>query len=132
LVLLGNAAVSWNSRAQKSIALSFTEAEYMSLSDAYRQLVWIHSLLSEIWISIHYIPLCGDNQGSIFIASNAVQEKWTKHIDIRYHYIWEVVETGKVKLAFVQIDQNLADMFTKNLSRDKFLSCRSTLEISFE
>ena len=81
LVLLGDAAVSWNSRAQKSIALSSTEAEYMSLSDASRQLVWIHSLLSEIGMTIRYIPLCGDNQGSIFIASNAVQEKRTKHID---------------------------------------------------
>jgi hypothetical protein len=132
LVLLGNAAVSWNSRAQKSIALSSTEAEYMSLSDACRQLVWIHFLLSEIQISIHYIPLCRDNQGSIFIASNAVQEKQTKHIDICYHYIWEVVETSKVKLAFIQIDQNLVNMFIKNLSRDKFLYCRSTLGISFE
>ena len=132
LVLLGNAAVSWNSRAQKSIALSSTEAEYMLLSDACRQLVWIHSLMSEIGMKIRHIPLCGDNQGSIFIASNAVQEKRTKHIDIRYHYIREVVESGKVKLAFVQTDQNLADMFTKNLSRDKFLYCRSTLGMCFE
>jgi hypothetical protein len=132
LILLGNTAVSWNSRAQKSIALSSTEVEYMSLLDACRQLVWIHSLLSEIWIFIRYIPLCGDNQGSIFIASNAVQEKQTKHIDICFHYIREVVESGKVKLAFVQTDQNPADMFTKNLSRDKFLNCRSTLGISFD
>jgi hypothetical protein len=81
---------------------------------------------------IRFIPLCGDNQGSIFIASNPVQEKRTKHIDIRYHYIREVVESGKVKLYFVQTDQNPADMFTKNLSRDKFLYCRSTLGLSFE
>ena len=104
----------------------------MSLSDACRQLVWMHSLLSEMRISIRFIPLCGDNQGSIFIASNAVQEKRTKHIDICYHYIREVVESGKVKLYFVQTDENPVDMFTKNLSRDKFLYCRSTLGIAFE
>lgn len=132
LVLIGGAAVSWNSRAQKTRALSSTEAEYMSLSDACRQLVWMHSLLSEMRIHIRSIPLCGDNQGAIFIASNAVQEKRTKHIDIRYHYIREVVESGKVKLYFVQTEENLADMFTKNLSRDKFLYCRSTLGISFK
>jgi hypothetical protein len=95
LVLIGGAAVSWNSRAQKTRALSSTEAEYMSLSDACRQLVWVHSLLSEMRLHIRSIPLCGDNQGAIFIASNAVQEKRTKHIDIRYHYIREVVESGK-------------------------------------
>ena len=132
LVLLAGTAVSWNSRAQKTRALSSTEAEYMSLSDACRQVVWIHSLLSEIHINLRHIPLYGDNQGSIFIASNAVQEKRTKHIDIRYHYIREVVESGKVKLYFVQTDQNPADMFTKNLSRDKFLYCRSMLGITFE
>jgi hypothetical protein len=132
LVLIGGAAVSWNSRAQKTRALSSTEAEYMSLSDACRQLVWVHSLLSEMRLYIRSIPLCGDNQGAIFIASNAVQEKRTKHIDIRYHYIREVVESGKVKLYFVQTEENPADMFTKNLSRDKFLYCRSTLGISFE
>ena len=92
----------------------------------------IDTLSFERNVVIHFIPLCRDNQGSIFIASNAVQEKWTKHIDIHYHYIREVVESGKVKLFFVQTDQNLADMFTKNLSRDKFLYCRSTLGITFE
>jgi len=104
----------------------------MALSDICRQLVWIQNLFGELRINLRSIPLCGDNQGSIFIASNAVQEKQTKHIDIRYHYIREVVESGKVKLYFVETDKNYADIFTKNLSRDKYLKCRSTLGISFE
>jgi len=104
----------------------------MALSDTCRQLVWIQNLFGELCINLRSIPLCGDNQGSIFIASNAVQEKQTKHIDIRYHYIREVVESGKVKLYFVKTAENYADIFTKNLSRDKYLKCRSTLGISFE
>jgi transposase InsO family protein len=87
LVKLANGVFCWNSRAQKSIALSSTEAEYMSLADTSRQLVWIRSLFEEIGIILAPIPLCGDNQGSIFLASNPVQEKRIKHIDIRYHYI---------------------------------------------
>jgi hypothetical protein len=132
LVLLGGTAVSWNSRAQKTCVLSSTKAEYMALSDACRQLVWMCSLLWEMRIFIYDIPLCGDNQGSIFLASNTVQEKRTKHIDLCCHYIREVVDQCKVKIYFVPMDQNPADMFTKNLTRDKFLYCRSTLGIHFE
>ena len=103
----------------------------MSLSDTSRQLAWIHSLMSEIAIPIKSIPLCGDNQGAIFNASNPITEKRTKHMDIRYHYIREVVERGKVHLLFVKTEDNPADMLTKNLVRDKFLKCWGALGISF-
>jgi hypothetical protein len=132
LLFLGGAAISWVSRAQKTIALSSTEAEYMSLSDASRQLLWVHSLMNEIGIPITTIPLCGDNQGAIFIASNPITEKRTKHMDIRYHFIREVVDSGKVKLLFVSSEENPADMLTKNLTWDKFLRCRLRLGISFK
>jgi len=131
LVFLAGAVTSWLSRAQKTVALSSTEAEYMSLSDTTRQLVWIHSLMGELRMPITYIPLCGDNQGAIFNATNAVTEKRTKHMDIRFHYIREVVEQGKVRLYFVKTDDNPADMLTKNLARDKFLHCRGQLGIAF-
>jgi len=132
LVLLGGSAISWNSRVQKMIALSSTEAEYMSLSDTCRQLVWMHSFFKELGMPIKgAIPLCGDNQGAIFNASNPVQEKRTKHIDIRFHFIQEKVSEGEVSVHFVPTDQNPADMFTKNLARDNFLRCRSQLGITF-
>jgi Reverse transcriptase (RNA-dependent DNA polymerase) len=131
LVLLSGTAISWNSRAQKTIALSSTEAEYMSLSDTCRQLIWMRSFLKELGMPVGAIPLCGDNQGAIFNASNPVQEKRTKHIDIRFHYIREKVSDGEVTLHFVTTDQNPADMFTKNLARDNFLRCRSHLGITF-
>ena len=131
IIFIGGAAVSWNSRAQKTVALSSTEAEYMALSDTCRQLVWIRNLFAEMKIQLTALPLCRDNQGAIFITSNAVQEQRTKHIDIRYHYIREVVEDGKVKLYFVKSADNYADIFTKNLDRVKYLKCRSTLGILF-
>ena len=91
LVKLANGVFCWNSRVQKSIALSSTEAEYMSLSDMSRQLVWICSLFEELGIQSMPIPLCGDNQGSIFLASNPVQERRIKHIDLHYHYIRKII-----------------------------------------
>jgi len=104
----------------------------MSLSDTTCQLVWIHSLMGELRMPITYIPLCGDNQGAIFNATNTVTEKCTKHMDIHFHYIREVVEQGKVCLYFVKTDDNPADMLTKNLARDKFLNCWGQLGIAFQ
>jgi hypothetical protein len=89
---------SWASHAQKTVALSSTEAEYMALSDCSRQVVWIRSLLSELGYNLKPIPICGDNQGSIFMATNPITEKRSKHIDIRYHYIREVIFQKKVEI----------------------------------
>jgi transposase InsO family protein len=127
MVKLADGIFSWNSRAQRTVALSSTEAEYMSLSDTSRQLVWIKALLSELDIDMGPVPLCGDNQGSIFMASNPVQERRIKHIDIRYHYIREVVQRREVDLYFISGAENPADMFTKNLGRIKFTQFRGTL-----
>jgi len=131
LVKLGGAAVSWTSKAQKTVVLLSTEAEYMSLSDTSRQLVWTRSLMQETGFKLSPLPLCRDNQGAIFIASNAVQEKRTKHIDICYHYIREVVKQGQVELFFIPTEENPADMFTKIFAWDKFQSYRSQLGIRF-
>jgi len=131
LVKLANGIFCWNSRAQKSIALSSTEAEYMSLCDTSRQLVWIHSLLSELGINLAPIPLCGDNQGSIFLSSNPVQEKRIKHIDLRHHYIREVIRDKKIELFFIEGAENPTDLFTKNLGRIKFLKFREQLGLEF-
>jgi hypothetical protein len=103
----------------------------MSLSDTSCQLVWVRNLFSELGIELAPILLFGDNQGSIFIASNPVQEKRSKHIDLRYHYIRDVVQDGKVELFFVEGTQNLADMFTKNLGRVKFLKFQEQLGLKF-
>ena len=131
MVKLAGAIFSWNSRAQKTVALSSTEAEYMSLSDTSRQLLWIKSLMSELGIDLSPIPLFGDNQGSIFLASNPVQEKRIKHIDLRYHFIRNVVQNKQVELFFIEGASNPADLFTKNLGRVKFQKVREQLGLEF-
>jgi len=118
---LARSSVSWLSQAQKTVALSSTETEYMVISDCCRQAMWITNLFREIGFPVLPITICGDNQGSLFIGSNPVQEKQTKHIDIHYHYIWECIEDNKVSVVFVPGNDNPADMFTKNLDRLKFV-----------
>ena len=130
-ITLAGGAISWVSRAQKTVALSSTEAEYMALSDCSRQVVWMHTLLGELGYNLKPIPICGDNQGSIFIASNPVTEKRSKHIDIRFHYIREVIERGLAEVYFVDGDNNPADLLTKNLGSVKFLSFRPHYGLHF-
>lgn len=128
---LADASICWQSHAQKTIALSSTEAEYMALSDCSRQAMWIKSLLRELGIPMKAFPIYGDNQGSIFISSNPVQERRTKHIDIRYHYVRELVESKEIEILFVDGNNNPADMFTKNLGHVKFLKFREHLGLEF-
>jgi hypothetical protein len=130
-VKLAGGPISWTSRAQKTIALSSTEAEYMALSDCSRQVVWMHTLMGELGYTLTAVPICGDNQGSIFIASNPVTEKRSKHIDICYHYVREVVNHGLVKIYFIDGDENPADLLTKNLGSVKFLKFRAMLGLEF-
>jgi hypothetical protein len=128
---LAGGAISWTSRAQKTIALSSTEAEYMALSDCSRQVVWMHTLMGELGYYLNPVPICGDNQGSIFIASNPVTEKRSKHIDIRFHYIRQVIERKFAEVFFVEGDKNPADLLTKNLGSVKFLLFRPTYRLHF-
>jgi len=128
---LAGGAILWTSRAQKTIALSSTEAEYMALSDCACQVVWMHTLLGELSYPLKPVPICGDNQGSIFITSNPVTEKRSKHIDIRFHYIREVIERKLVEVFFIDGDKNPADLLTKNLDSPKFLLFRPEYGLSF-
>ena len=116
--LFSGGAISWSSRKQPIIALSSTEAEYIAASDAVRELLWLRSLISEITIPIsHPITLLCDNQSAIQIASNGLINARTKHIDIRIHFIRNIVESGVIDLVYCPTDQILADTLTKALPR---------------
>jgi len=69
---LADGLISWTSHVQKTIVYSSTEAEYMALSDCTCQVTWIRSLLGELGYKLKAIPICSDNQGSIFMASNPI------------------------------------------------------------
>ena len=103
----------------------------MAISNCCHQAMWIINLFAEIGFHVTPITICGDNQGSLFIGSNPVQEKQTKHIDIHYHYIHECIENDKVSIVFIPGTDNPADMFTKNLDRVKFKKFHEHLGLTF-
>jgi hypothetical protein len=131
LLKLADGIISWQSRAQKTIALSATEAEYMALSDCSRQVVWIQNIFTELGFTPQPTQICADNEGGIFIASNPVQERRTKHIDVRFHYVRDLIEQKRIDIVWVPTDDNPADMFTKNLGHIKFEKFRGMLGLEF-
>ncbi|GJU10224.1 gag-pol polyprotein [Tanacetum coccineum] len=102
---------SWSSKKQKSTAISTTEAEYITMSGCCAQILWMRSQLSDYGFAFNKIPLYCDNRNAIALYCN---------IDIRYHFIREQVEKCVVELYFVTTDYQLADIFTKALSRERF------------
>ena len=73
--------------------------------------------------------LYGDNMGSLFWSTSEVQEKQSKHIDIRYHYIRELIEQKQINLDWIDGTKNPADVLTKNLEKIKFSLFRSMLNL---
>ena len=104
----------------------------MALSDCSRQVVWYKTLLDELGYKLSPIPICGDNQGSLFMASNPITESRSKHIDLRYHYIREKIVEKQVEVYFIDGNDNPADMLTKNLGHVKFLKFRGMLGLYFQ
>ena len=129
-MFLGNGIVSWLSRQQCNITLSSTEAEYVGMTEASKQISWIQNLLSEMKFNIKSIPLLVNNQGAMFLASNPAQEGHTKHIEILEHYIRECIQKEKVSLFYIPTNEQRVDIFTKNLTWQHFEESRRSLSLS--
>nr|GEX58823.1 copia protein [Tanacetum cinerariifolium] len=117
---LGDKVVSWLSKKQKCMAISSTEAEYITLSGCCAQILWLHSQLTNYGFQFNKIHLYCDNKSAISLCCNNVQHSRAKHIDVRYHFIKEQVENGIVELYFVRTKYQLSDIFTKPLPRERF------------
>jgi hypothetical protein len=127
--LLECSLVSWLSKKHNSVALSTTEAEYISAGSCHAQLLWMKQTLIDYGVKLNEIPLLYDNESAIKIANNPVQHSRTKHIDIRHHFLRDHVSKGDIKIDGVSIDDQLADIFTKPLDESRFCKLRNELNV---
>ena len=115
-------SVSWSSKKQGIITLSSTEAEYVAETHASKEAVWLKRFVKEITgQKAEPLTIKADNQGAIALAKDNKFHARTKHIDLRYHFIREAVEQGKVKMEYIPMSENVANIFTKALAKPKFL-----------
>ncbi len=130
LVLLHGTPVAWSARKQSLIAMSTAEAEYIALTSAAREVLYLKSLIGELYEPItHPIPIYCDNQGAIALASNNKFHARTKHIDIRYHFIRALIRDNTLDLKYIPTDDNLADAFTKALPRPRLEKLRADMSV---
>ncbi|TMW61094.1 hypothetical protein Poli38472_014555 [Pythium oligandrum] len=129
--VLNGGCISWRSKKQRTVALSSTEAEYMALSEATQEAVWLKSFMCELGEDSGNgaLTVFEDNQGAIALAKNPEFHKRTKHIDIRYHFVREKVEDGQVVLEYCPTQEMLADLMTKPLAAAQFDALRTKLGI---
>lgn len=124
---LSENAISWESRKQRTVALSSTEAEYMAISEAAKEAIYLKNLLCELMgkSSSSSVKLYNDNLSAQKLALNPMYHKRLKHIDIRHHFIREAVLNKNIELAYVPTDEMTADIMTKSLGvckHNKFVS----------
>ncbi|KIN99148.1 hypothetical protein M404DRAFT_30611 [Pisolithus tinctorius Marx 270] len=118
---LSGGAVSWSSKKQTSVALSSTEAEYMAVSAAAKEILWLRMLLHELDMDMTTQPtsLLVDNQSAIALTSNAMFHNRTKHIAIRHYFICKKVEDGEVDVKYISMNEQITNVLTKGLSCEK-------------
>ena len=112
-----------------SLSLSTAEAEYIAAGSSCTQLMWIKQMLEEYEVRQDVMTLFCDNMSAINISKNPVQHSRTKHIDIRHHFIRELVEDKVISLEHVATEKQLADIFTKALDANQFERLRGELGI---
>jgi len=119
--LVGGNLVTWRSKKQNVVARSSAEAEYRAMAQGVCEILWVQKLLAELGLlEREKLSLFCDNKAAISIAQNPVQHDRTKHIEIDRHFIKEKVTSGILNLCYVASEKQLADVFTKGLSKQMF------------
>lgn len=130
--LFNDGAISWRSVKQPIVALSSTEAEYIALTDSFKEAQWLQHLLQEVFSSPQ-LPtvIFEDNQSTIKLARNKAHSNRTKHIDVRYHYVREVIQRGQLILKYCPTESMTADIMTKPLGKILHMRHCSGMGVNF-
>ena len=130
-IFLGSNLVSWSAKKQPTVSRSSCESEYRALAFTAAEVLWLTHLLHDLQVPMINKPLllC-DNKSAIFLGSNPVSHKRAKHIDIDYHFLRELVTASTIHVQHVPSHLQLADIFTKSVSKDLYAFFRSKLRVS--
>ena len=112
---------------QKCVALSTTEAEFIVATEASKELLWLKKFVREFGFDQGKYVLFCDNQSAIHLSKHKSFHSRSKHIDVCYHWIRDVLDSKQMQLEKVHTDDNEADMLTKVMTRGKLeVCCRLT------
>ena len=129
IIKINNNTIIWFSKKQSTVSLSTAEAEYIAIATATQELLWINQYLIEIgYKEKNSIPIIRtDNQAAKQIASNDTLHSRSKHIDIRYHFIRQLVQEQQVKIEYISTKEQQGDINTKRLDVSSFRRLRNKI-----
>jgi hypothetical protein len=132
IFIMNNSAVSWKSKKQTIVALSSTESEYVALSEALKEALWLKKLLVSLNLMNEkdQIKIKEDNESCIKLSKNDTSHGRMKHVNLKYHFIRDYVQDGTLLLEYCSTDKMLADMFTKPLGLKQFTYLRNEMSIT--
>ncbi len=116
----GGAPVTWRSKLQQTVALSTTEAEFMSITEATKDGLWITQVLRDLGINLDKFKVFNDNQGAIKLVNHPSFHHKTKHIDVRLMFVRDEVQKKNVLLEYLSTEKQIADLLTKALANAQF------------
>lgn len=126
----GSNLISWISKKQRIVSRSSTEAEYRAVANTTSELAWIESLLREIGFSLAATPtLWCDNLSTTYLTSNPIFHSRTKHLELDFHFVRERVAAKSLIVRYISTEDQVADVFTKPLSRHRFQVLRDKLAV---
>ena len=133
VIYVGNSLIKWQSKRQSIVTLSTTEAEFINMSTAGRDMIWIRNLLSDIGIRVRKVPTIGtDSRNAISAAESSQTNMSTRHTNVRFKWVKEKISLGELILNWVDTTQMIADGLTKTLTPAKqaeFVKLISLLEV---
>ena len=117
---LSGCAISWKATLQSTVALSTIEAEYMALTEAANEAIWLRGLVQDLGLKQNCLVIHYDSQSALHLARDQMYHERTKYVDVRYHFIRDLLEDGDIQLQKISSTINPADMLTKPISVVKF------------
>ena len=128
--LLDGGAISWSSRKQEIVTLSTAEAEYVAATHAAKEAIWLRKLLAELFpYLLTPTPLHCNNQAALKLATDDNYHARTKHIDLRFHFVHQIIANGALKLLYCPTEDMVADILTKALPKWKVVALVNTLSL---
>ena len=116
--MLANGPIAWKLKKQPSVALSTTEAEYYALGIACQEGVWLKQLFQKIFMTLDKsIHIFSDNTGAVALSENPIFHSRSKYINIRWHFIWDLIQSGSILSSHIPGVENGADFLTKAVNQ---------------
>nr|GEW52510.1 putative RNA-directed DNA polymerase [Tanacetum cinerariifolium] len=125
---LSGAAIAWSSKRQPIVTLSTTEAEFVAATACAYQVLWLRRMLEYIGLTQEEGTIINcDNMSTIKLSKNSVMHNRSKHIDVKYYFLRDLVNDGRIELRYCNTLAQVADIMTKPLKVEQFEKLRKML-----